>query len=101
MKDARETVGIRSLLNGQTAQLVWAELERYFASGVLIEVSPGTSLLDVAEAFVADDGGQVKAWMASGTIAKPDADKARQWHAANTRFWAVVSAPWVLIQVSE
>jgi hypothetical protein len=30
-----------------------------------------------------------------------DPDDARCWHEHQTRFWAVVAAPWVLVQVIE
>ncbi|ODU01956.1 MAG: hypothetical protein ABS89_06365 [Thiobacillus sp. SCN 63-1177] len=60
---------LRAKLNLETAQLGWPELERHFARGDVIKV--------IARAGIAD---------------------AEDWHARQPLFWAVVVAPWVLVQ---
>ena len=76
----------------------WHELQRFFAGGWLIYVSPQLNLLDVAVAFSVDDKEQVTRWLTSGDVAKVDDDQAKQWHVADTLFWSNVVKPWVLIQ---
>jgi len=45
-----------------------------------------------------DDKTTVEAWLTQGLIARAEVDDAFAWHAQQSQFWAVVAAPWVLIQ---
>ena len=89
---------LRANINNETSQINWHELQRFFAGGWLIYVSPQLNLLDVAVAFSVDDKEQVTRWLTSGDVAKVDDDQAKQWHVADTLFWSNVVKPWVLIQ---
>jgi hypothetical protein len=88
----------RTRLNQETARIRWAELQRFFARGVVIWVRPGVDLIDAALAFSADNRGGVEAELARGGIAKVTDAQARDWLAGNAELWAVVVKPWVLIQ---
>jgi len=93
---------LRTKLNAETARLVWPELERHFARGVVIRVDPSLDLIDVAVSVSEDDKEKVEAWMNAGVVAHPSMADARDWVERQPDFWAVVVAPWVLIQeVSE
>lgn len=89
---------LRARLNLETGQLSWPELERHFARGAVIRVAAGIDLLDVAVAMATDDTTAVRAWLADGRVVQASAVEAARWHAAGSRFWAVVVAPWVLVQ---
>jgi hypothetical protein len=89
---------LRCRLNGETGKLGWNELERHFARGVLIRVAPGLDLVEVAAAMVRDDKTAVESWLANGRIARASAEDAVAWNARRPFFWAVVTAPWVLVQ---
>jgi hypothetical protein len=89
---------LRANINNETSRINWHELQRFFAGGWLIYVSPQLNLLDVAVAFSVDDKEQVTRWLTSGDVAKVDDDQAKQWHDADTLFWSNVVKPWVLIQ---
>jgi hypothetical protein len=89
---------LRANINGETAQISWSELQRFFAGGWLIYVSSETNLLDVAVAFSQDDKEKVSKWLTSGEVVKVNDEQAKQWHKENTQFWANVVKPWVLIQ---
>ena len=89
---------LRANINNETSQINWHELQRFFAGGWLIYVSPQLNLLDVAVAFSVDDKEQVTRWLTSGDVAKVDDDQAKRWHAADALFWSNVVKPWVLIQ---
>ncbi len=89
---------LRTRLNGETARIRWPELERHFARGVVVAVAPELDLIDVAVAMANDDTATVAPWLASGQVAHPSAEQAQQWVARQPLFWAVVVAPWVLIQ---
>jgi len=89
---------LRANINGETSQINWSELQRFFAGGWLIYVSSNTNLLDVAVAFSLDDKHEVSKWLTSGEVAKVSDEQAKQWHEENAVFWANVIKPWVLIQ---
>lgn len=89
---------LRTRLNGETARIRWPELERHFARGVVVAVAPELDLIDVAVAMAEDDTATVTPWLASGQVARPSAEQAQQWVARQPLFWAVVVAPWVLVQ---
>ncbi|WP_455380735.1 DUF2288 domain-containing protein [Acidihalobacter prosperus] len=85
-------------LNAETARIEWPELERHFARGTLLKVASSLDLIEVAASMVRDDGKSVRGWMTDGALAKATEHDARGWVARQPSFWAVVVAPWVLVQ---
>ena len=85
-------------LLGETAAITWQELQPFFARGALLWVTPGMDLIDVAMAVVEDKGALVGQWLADGSISKVEASLAEDLLARDPQLWAVVVAPWVLIQ---
>lgn len=88
----------RDLLNAQTGRLGWSELARHFARGVVVCVGPEQDLVAVAETLVANDAAAVGQLYESGQIHRALDDDARRWQQQDMQFWAVVVAPWVLVQ---
>lgn len=89
---------LRAKLNLETARLAWPELERHFARGVVVKVAAGMDLVDAALQVAENNTAAVQAWLADGRLAKAELADAEDWHARQPAFWAVVVAPWVLIQ---
>lgn len=89
---------LRAKLNLETAQLAWSELERHFARGSVIKVETGMDLVDAALQVAENNAATVQAWLSAGRIARAELADAEDWHARQPRFWAVVVAPWVLVQ---
>ena len=89
---------LRAKLNLETAQLPWSELERHFARGDVIKVAIGTDLIDAALHLAENNAATVQGWLADGHIARAEMRDAEDWHARQPMFWAVVVAPWVLVQ---
>jgi hypothetical protein len=89
---------LRAKLNLETAQLAWPELERHFARGSVVKVAPGMDLIDAALQIAENNAVTVEAWLAEGRIARAELADAEDWHARQPMFWAVVVAPWVLVQ---
>ena len=85
-------------LNLETAKISWSELERHFARGIMIVVTDGEDLVEIARAFVDDDSGRVKSFRDRNIITEATLEHARQWQPENATLWAVVVAPWVLVQ---
>jgi len=91
----------RQKLNLETGLIQWAEVQRYFAKGVLVEVEPSLDLVTVAQHFVNDDKPQIEAWLQQGKISRANDTHAMKWQQQNTEFWAIVVTPWVLVQESR
>lgn len=85
-------------LNQQTAKIVWTDLQPFFARGQAVWVSPALDLIDVAVAFAEDNSVQVQAWMGSQHIELVTEQRSADWLVMNCQVWAVVVAPWVLVQ---
>ena len=82
----------------ETAPMGWPELARWFARGMVVIAEPGLDLVEAAACLAENDQQRLQGWIEAGSIHRAlDAD-ARRWHAAEQRFWAVVVAPWVLVQ---
>jgi hypothetical protein len=89
---------LREKLNQETGRMDWPALARHFARGVVIKVRADMDLVEVAAAFSTDDKHTVGQWLADGRIAKAEDADARSWQENGVTFWAVVAAPWVLVQ---
>ncbi|MDY0050669.1 MAG: DUF2288 family protein, partial [Halothiobacillaceae bacterium] len=70
---------LHARLNGETACVAWAELERFHARGILVHVRAGLDLVDVAARFAQDDAFSVSRWMEAGLISRLDDAQARDW----------------------
>lgn len=95
-----DDIRVRDILNAQTGRLTWPELVRHFARGAVVVVAQGEDLVTVAESMVGDDQDVIKRLSEEGRLRRARDDDARCWDENNTRFWAVVVAPWVLVQES-
>jgi len=89
---------LRAKLNLETAQLGWPELERHFARGDVIKVAAGVDLIDAALLIAENNAAEAQTWLTDGRIARAAIPDAEDWHTRQPMFWAVVVAPWVLVQ---
>ncbi|MDQ2076458.1 DUF2288 domain-containing protein [Marinimicrobium sp. ABcell2] len=96
-----DTSDLKTELNLETARISWRELERFFANGSALAVSPGLDLLDVATAMAQDRAQEVNDWLESGQLGPVSDDQALSWHQDDTELWALVIKPWVLVQESR
>jgi hypothetical protein len=99
--DPAADVDVRHLINAQTGRIGWPELQRHFARGLVLWVAPDLDLVEVAACIVNDDKTEVSAWLERGKLIKPDLEMAKGWQQDEPQFWAVVAAPWVLVQESR
>lgn len=88
----------REKVNLETSQIAWKELQRFFAGGVAVFVSPELDLVDVAYQFSIDNKDQVASWMQNNQVALVSDQQAIAWLEADADVWAVVVKPWVLVQ---
>ena len=89
---------LKAKLNLETSRIHWHDLQVYYARGQVVRVSPGLDLLEVAAELAADNRAQFETWMARNQVGDVSSDLARAWYERNAELWAVVVAPWVLVQ---
>ncbi|MFL1468162.1 DUF2288 domain-containing protein [Marinobacter sp. HN1S83] len=85
-------------LNLETSLINWHDLQTYYARGHVVRVAPDLDLLDVAAELAADNKARFEQWMKDDRIGDVPPDMARAWYDRNAELWAVVVAPWVLVQ---
>ena len=71
------------------------------AKGQVVRVAPELDLLEVAVQLTADNKAQFQHWMGQGQVGEVSPDLARDWYDRNAELWAVVVAPWVLVQDAD
>ncbi len=96
--DARKPDLLRSKLALETALIGWRELEVHYARGSVVQVSAELDLTEVGFQLTQDNRSQFQQWLDSGEIGTVADDDAHAWHQENTELWALVVAPWVLVQ---
>lgn len=89
---------LRAKINGETSRLPWKELERFFASGVVIAVSSDLDLVEVAYCVASDDKDAVAKWMDENRIGRVSDAQASAWMQSDASLWTVVVKPWILVQ---
>jgi hypothetical protein len=89
---------LRREFMGQTARIRWHELQTYYARGSVVAVDAGLDLVEVAVQLGMDRADRFRAWIDAGQVAPVSDSQALAWYEADAVLWAVVAAPWVLVQ---
>ena len=92
---------LRSEYHGQTARIPWHDLQTHYARGNVVIVSPALDLVEVAVQLGMDNSQVFQGWIEGGDIAAVSEEQALHWYDSHAVLWAVVAAPWVLIQQRE
>lgn len=93
-----QTSTLYAKLLGETAAITWQELQPFFARGAVLWVEGQQDLVAVAQAVAENDQARVADWMVKGQLGKLDDGQAEDLLARDPQLWAVVVAPWVLVQ---
>ena len=91
---------LREEYHSQTARIRWHELQTYYAGGSVVKVADELNLVEVAVQLGLDNSAQFQQWISSGSVMAVTDEQAMAWYEANQALWAVVAAPWVLVQQS-
>ena len=89
---------LRREYHGQTARIPWRELQTHYARGSVIAVSSRLDLVEVAVQLGMDNTAAFQSWIESGEVAAVSEQQALGWFESSADLWAVVAAPWVLVQ---
>lgn len=93
-----ESSTLYAKLLGETAAISWQELQPFFARGALLWVDGQVDLIEVAQAVATDDRTRVAEWMEQGVLGRFEDSRAEDLLQRDPQLWAVVVAPWVLVQ---
>lgn len=93
-----DPASVAASLLGQTAQIPWRELQRFFAAGRVLVVADSLDLVEVASSIASDDRAAVESLLDEADLRKVDDDRARLWIETDATLWCVVVRPWVLVQ---
>lgn len=89
---------LREHLNHETGKLEWNELAPHFARGSVICVNARLDLIEVAMYMIKDEKAKIEKWIEEGLVKRATDEDATEWTKRNSLFWAVVAAPWVIVQ---
>ncbi len=92
---------LKARLNTETAKIGWSEIQRFFAKGQVFIVAPELDLIDTAARMIQDEKGSVEQWLEQKYIVQATTEDAKSWHESDPDLWAVVVAPWILVQEAE
>lgn len=87
---------VEDKLEKYTGTVDWKYLAPHYLSGVLFFVDPQLTLVEVGQAFTANETHKVEAWLKSGDLVKISDLHAEQWQKGGTEFEALVVSPFVL-----
>lgn len=96
MIDVEQTI-VEKLLS-ETALMPWADLQRFFAQGNVLCVQKPLDLVQTAVRFAQDSAIELAPHIENKVISEPSNEQARAWYHNNVELWAVVVAPYVLVQ---
>lgn len=89
---------IEQKTNLETGRISWTEIQPHFARGTMILIDSDLDLVKIATAFIRDDSERIATLLGNNRVRKPSMEDAERWLTADMEFWAVVVAPWVLVQ---
>jgi hypothetical protein len=92
---------LRDRLNRETARVAWTELQRQYAAGNVVYVASGLDLVEIAVRLANDDKDVLAGLIAQQRVGKVTDAQAAGWLDAGAALWAVVVAPFVLVQESK
>jgi len=82
----------------ETSTVPWYELQKLFASGVVLSIDKGLDLVEVAYQMACDNKEEIEALIKQEKILHVTNEQAKHWYRDNTLLWSVVVKPWVLVQ---
>jgi len=89
---------LHARLNAEAAKIPWRELQRHYARGAIMLLDADQDLIASAVQLACDDQASAERWSDQGGLRRANDEDARDWLQRDAMLWAVVVAPWVLVQ---
>jgi hypothetical protein len=96
--DTEIALPLGDLLNAQAGRISWTELSVHFARGRLLILSPGQDMIAIAAKIIEDNAFSLEQLISASCLRRAEDKDAIEWQNRQSEFWAVVVAPWVLVQ---
>lgn len=93
-----QTSTLYAKLLGETAVISWAELQPFSPVAPCSRSMPRWTWWKSPRPLAGDDREKVAAWLSGGGLSKVGEDAAKDFLERDPTLWAVVVAPWVVIQ---
>lgn len=90
----------KAKINLETAKIPWTELQRFFAAGKVLWVSPELDITNVALDISADAVDKVHQLIDENLVQWVSDKQALEWYESEALVWSVVVKPYVLVQKS-
>lgn len=94
----KNTITLNDKFNTETARIHWHELQPHFARGCVIFVAQELDLIETAHQMAADNTAHICPLLAEKKMGLVSDAQAQAWFADNRELWALVLAPWILVQ---
>lgn len=92
---------IKQQLAAELDVISYAELQKFFAKGVILVADPGLDIIDAALKIHCDDSACIEAWIHDKLLTRAHDEHAKKWFRDNARLQAVTVAPWVVVQEQD
>ena len=92
---------LRQRLLGETARAPWAELQRFFAQGLVLAADGRLDLIEVGVVLATDNTAQFTHWREQGLLDQVSDEQASRWHEGDARLWTMVVKPWIVVQPED
>ena len=97
-KSPTTSLTVEQRLNRETAKINWPEIQRFFAQGRVILVHAEQDLVRIGAHFVRDEVEVIQTLLHEEAIRIAEIKDAESWEGRQITLWAVVVAPWILVQ---
>lgn len=94
----KNTITLNDKFNTETARIRWHELQPHFARGCVIFVAQELDLIETAQQMAEDNTAYICPLLAEKKMGLVNDTQAQAWFADNRELWALVLAPWILVQ---
>lgn len=85
-------------LKDECAPVFYKEIERFFAKGMLVQVTDDLDIIEAALAIQNDNSKQMEQWIAENKVIRVNEEQAIKWSDVNEPLIAITAVPWVLVQ---
>lgn len=85
-------------LNQDIAKINWVELQPHFARGCVLFIDESLDLVAIAQQMLADESVVIQRFIEQQKIYPVTDEQAQQFYDNQQVLWAIVLAPWVLVQ---
>lgn len=101
MTDELKPLDPASQLLTEVGKIAWADLQRFYAQGLVLVAKDPLDLVTTALHMQQDDSTVIEGWLTDGALSQVSDDQAQAWFNEEQELWTIVLAPWVLVKAPK